>query len=100
MNQPSNISFQGFADICTPSKIAEAESKTMSQIAPSLTCGEVDEIIDMLVETRHHMGNQSVALSEWLTDNDRKIKAHQFGNLLLLAQTAWEDIRAEAADAE
>ena len=99
MNQLANISFHGFADICTHSEIAAAESKILSQIVPSLTCGEVDEIIDMLVETRHRMGNQSIALSEWLTDNDRKIKAHQFGNLLLLAQTAWEDIREEAANA-
>jgi hypothetical protein len=74
-------------------------TNTRSPLVPSLTCGEVDEIIDLLVETRHHLGNQTTALQEWLADNDRKIPAHQFGNLLLLAQTAWEDIRREAANA-
>jgi len=70
-----------------------------SQLVPSLTCGEVSEIVELLVETRHHLGNQTTALQEWLADNNRKIPAHQFGNLLLQAQTAWEDIRREAAKA-
>jgi hypothetical protein len=99
MTAPTNISFQGFADICTQEEIAAAESKTRSPGFPSLTCGEVDEIIDLLVNTYDFCGNDTAALQEWLTDNDHKLPAHQVYNLLILGRTAWEDIRREAADA-
>ncbi len=70
-----------------------------SQIVPSLTLGEVAEIIDLLINTRAFCGNQTTALREWLADNDHKIPANQFYDLLLLGQTAWADIRREAAAA-
>jgi hypothetical protein len=99
MTAPTNISFQGFADICTQEEIAAAESKTRSPGFPSLTCGEVDEIIDLLVNTYDFHGNETVALQDWLDDNNHRLPSHQIYNLLVLGRTAWEDIRREAAAA-
>lgn len=95
----TNISFQGFSDICTPAEIAAAESKARSQGFPSLTNGEVDEIVELLVQTYDFCGNDTAALRDWLEENDLRLPAHQIYNLLVLGRTAWEDIRREAADA-
>lgn len=65
----------------------------------SLTNGEVDEIVDLLVQTYDFCGNDTAALQEWLAENDLRLPAHQIYNLLVLGRTAWEDIRREAAEA-
>ena len=70
-----------------------------SQLVPSLTCGEVEEIVNLLINTRDFCGNQTPALREWLIDNDHKIPANQFYELLSLAQTAWAGFRRQAAAA-
>ena len=72
---------------------------TDSPFIGTLTCGEVDQIVDLLVQTYDFCGNDTAALQEWLIDNDRKLEPHNFYNLLILGRTAWEDIRNEAAEA-
>lgn len=63
-----------------------------------LTPAELDEIVEILLNTKDFNGSMWEALKDWMAEN-RKVDQSEQSRAMVAAASAWDKIRRDAAEA-